>query len=191
MSSPFYNDSLDDAIGENKRANLTLITLSLFKEYGFGDYFQIRECLSSRDSDICSYESNKYYSTYTKEFNYRLDSISNVSADDANSLNELNNLNLEYYHALELYLDDLVSSNTIPLWRADFIKSLASIVQTNAMLNFAYSREELPDISQNMQKEGTDEKMTIEQDKYDDNDGQPDDIYNSDDDIDEDIIVPM
>lgn len=33
--------------------------------------------------------------------------------------------------------------------------------------------------------------MTIEQDKYDDNDGQPDDIYNSDDDIDEDIIVPM
>ena len=77
------------------------------------------------------------------------------------------------------------------MWRADFIKSLASIVQTNAMLNFAYSREELPDISQNMQKEGTDEKMTIEQDKYDDNDGQPDDIYNSDDDIDEDIIVPM
>lgn len=191
MSSPFYNDSLDDAIGENKRANLTLIILSLFREYGFGDYFQIRECLSSRDSDICSYESNKYYSTYTKEFNYRLDSISNVSADDANSLNELNNLYLEYYHALELYLDDLVSSNTIPLWRADFIKSLASIVQTNAMLNFAYSREELPDISQNMQKEGTDEKMTIEQDKYDDNDGQPDDIYNSDDDIDEDIIVPM
>lgn len=191
MSSPFYNDSLDDAIGENRRANLTLITLSLFKEYGFGDYFQIRECLSSRDSDICSYESNKYYSTYSKEYNYRLDSISNVNAEDAKTLNELNNLYLEYYHSLEIYLDDLVASNTIPMWRADFIKSLASIIQTNAMLNFPYSREELPDISQNIQNEATDEKMTIEQDKYEDKDGLPEDINNADDAIDEDIIVPM
>lgn len=191
MSSPFYNDSIDDAIGENKRANLTLVTLSLFKEYGFGDYFQIRECLSSRDSDICSYESNKFYSTYTKEFNYRLDSISNVSADDANKLNELNNLYLEYYHALDVYLEALVASNSIQMWRADFIKSLASIIQTNAMLNFPYAREELPDISLNKQTDPLEEKMTIEQDKYEDKDGLQDDIENADDNVDDDIIVPM
>ena len=147
IGSPFYNDSIDDAVGEHPRANLGLALISLFKLYGFGDYFQLRECISSRDEDICNYESEKAYSTYKKEFEYRSDSIFKVNTDDGNTLNELNSLWLEYYHALEEYVNDLSVRGVIPKWRAEFVKGIACIEQTNALLNFPYDREELPDLS--------------------------------------------
>lgn len=145
--SPFYNDSIDDAVGEHPQANLALAIMSMFKIYGFGDYFLVREEISSRDADICGYELHKLYNIYSKEFNYRLDSISNVSDEDGKKLNELNTKWLDYYKSLEVYLKDLVDKGLIPLWRADFVKSVAIVIQTNALLNFPYDRAELPDIS--------------------------------------------
>ena len=197
VSSIFHTDSLDDAVGENNRANLSLTLLSLFRLYGFGDYFLMRECLSSRDLDICGFEANKIFKTYTKEFNYRLESIANVNENDAKALNDINNLWLDYYHELEIYVNTLVKRGLISAWRADFVKGVAIVVQTNAILNFPYDREQLPDISSDtlypkdydIDEHLKDEKMSIEQYKYDDDFVQePND--DPDLDIDEDLIVP-
>ena len=145
--SMFFSDGIDDAVGENPRAKLSLVTMSLFKLYGFGDYFLVRECISSRDADICGFSLDKAYQTYSKEYKYRLDAIANVSSEDANVLNKLNKLWLEYYRKLCAYADELVQKGLIEYWRADFVKSLACIIQINALLNLSYYREELPDIS--------------------------------------------
>ncbi len=161
VKSPFYTNSIDDAVGENHKASLVLTIMSLFKLYGFGDYFLLRECISSRDSDICSYELHKAYNTYFKEFNYRLDSISNVSEKDGKSLNELNSMWLDYYHHLEKYIKDLEDKNLIPVWRGSFVKGVACVTQTNAVLNFPYDREELPDISVYDDSDGDDDHMSI------------------------------
>lgn len=193
VASPFYNDSIDDAVGEHPQANLALTVMSMFKLYGFGDYFLVREQISTRDADICGYELHKLYNTYSKEFNYRLDSISNVSDADGKKLNELNAKWLDYYSSLELYLKDLVDKGLLPLWRADFVKSVALVVQTNALLNFPYDRAELPDISL---KEGDyvdestrdGEKMTIEsnEDEEEENPISSDDEPSSD--VEDDIV---
>ena len=165
--------------------------MSLFKIYGFGDYFLLRECISSRDADICGYEQHKAYGTYSKEFNNRLDSITNVSDKDGSQLNALNELWLDYYHNLEEYLKDLVQRNVIPLWRAEFAKALACVVQTNAILNFPYDREEFPELSSDEEFEGTDSSgkhFTLEQDHS----KTPDEIIPQQDEdiIDDDIIIP-
>ncbi|MGN1281598.1 MAG: hypothetical protein ACI4UM_06805 [Succinivibrio sp.] len=193
IKSPFYNEGIEDAVGEHVRGNLNIALLSMIKQYGFGDYFLVRECISSRDSDICQFESKKMYNTYNKEFNYRLDSISNVSENDGKLLNSLNTLWLDYYEALEKYLADLVKKSLLEEWRADLVKSVACVVQTNALLNFPYDRAELPDISL---EDGTVEgdilnvngmKMSIEQDRYSDS---PDDNSDPDEQIDDSIVVP-
>ncbi len=194
-ASQFYTDGIDDAVGEHPQANLALTIMSLFKLYGFGDYFLVRECISSRDADICEYELHKAYSTYSKEYNYRLDSISNVSEKDGKKLNELNELWLNYYHNLELYMKDLVHRNIVPMWRAEFAMAMACIIQTSAILNFPYDREELPDLSKDdsddeiVTTNSQGKKLTFEQDHYSDPDGldeNQDDI----DVIDEDVIIP-
>ena len=107
----------------------------------------------------------------------------------------LSELWLDYYHTLDDYLDELVDKGYLPQWRASFVKGLACIIQTTALLNFPYDRAELPDVSlkndTNMDGDVIDEKgnkMTIEQDKY--QDYQDDDDYDPDADIDDDIIVP-
>ena len=107
----------------------------------------------------------------------------------------MNELWLDYYHTLDDYLDDLVDKGYLPQWRASFVKGLACIIQTTALLNFPYDRAELPDVSlkndTNMDGDVIDEKgnkMTIEQDKY--QDYQEDDDYDPDADVDDDIIVP-
>ena len=167
----------------------------MFKLYGFGDYFLLRECISSRDMDICGYEAHKAYYTYSKEYKYRLESITNVSDEDGKNLNDLNELWLDYYHTLDDYLDELVDKGYLPQWRASFVKGLACIIQTTALLNFPYDRAELPDVSlkndTNMDGDVIDEKgnkMTIEQDKN--QDYQEDDDYDPDADVDDDIILP-
>lgn len=190
-ASQFYTDGIDDAVGEHPQANLALTIMSLFKLYGFGDYFLLRECISSRDADICGYEQHKAYSTYTKEFNNRLDSITNASDKDGSKLNALNELWLDYYHNLEEYLKDLVQRNIIPLWRAEFAKAIACVVQTNAILNFPYDREEFPQLSDDEEFEGTDsagKRFTLEQNKL----TTPDVIEPDQDEdvIDDDIIIP-
>lgn len=146
-SSVFFTDSIDDAVGENPRSNLGLALISLYREYGFGDYFLMRQCISSKDDDICDYEANKAYGVYSQELDNRLDAIVLVSADDAKTLADLNALWQDYYFKLSNYVDDLVKRGKILPWRAGFVKGTAIVVQTNALLSFPYDREELPDES--------------------------------------------
>ena len=146
-SSVFFTDSIDDAVGEHLRSNLGLALISLFREYGFGDYFLMRQCLSSQDDDICEYESKKAYDTYVQELQNRIDAIGEVSVEDAKILGQLSNLWQDYYKNLSIYVDDLVERGKVLPWRAGFVKGTAIVVQTNALLNFPYDREELPDES--------------------------------------------
>ena len=146
-SSVFFTDSIDDAVGEHLRSNLGLALISLFREYGFGDYFLMRQCLSSQDEDICEYESKKAYDTYVQELQNRIDAIGEVNAEDAKILGQLSNLWQDYYKNLSIYVDALVKQGKVMPWRAGFVKGTAIVVQTNALLNFPYDREELPDES--------------------------------------------
>ena len=81
-------------------------------------------------------------------------------------------------------------------WRAEFVKGVAAVVQTNALLNFPYDKEQLPDISLNddeddsqaLYQDDSDKKMSIEQDRYDDESDMK--SVDPDEDIDDDIIVP-
>ena len=73
---------------------------------------------------------------------------------------------------------------------------LTAALETNALLNFPYDRAELPDVSlkndTNMDGDVINDKgnkMTIEQDRYQDYQGDDSD-YDPDADIDDDIIVP-
>lgn len=145
--SIFFTDSIDDAVGEHPRSNFGLALISLFREYGFGDYFLMRQCISSKDEDICGYEAKKSYDVYTQELQNRLDAIAEVSPDDANTLNLLSQLWQNYYQKLSAYVDDLVARGKILPWRSGFVKGTAIVVQTNALLSFPYDREELPDES--------------------------------------------
>ncbi len=145
--SIFFTDSIDDAVGENIRSNLGLAMISSFRSYGFGDYFLMRQCFSSEDSDICDYEANKYYDVYVQELQNRLDSISEVSVEDAKLLNDLNDLWKNYYLKLSDYLNMLCQKGKLSPWRVGFVKGTVIVAQTNALLSFIYDREELPDTS--------------------------------------------
>ena len=145
--SSFFNDNVDDAVGTTPRAKLTLSLLSLYKIYGFGDYFLMRQCIASRDPDICSYENSRYYRNYEQELANRLESITAVSSKDANELSKANELWKQYYDALCFYADTLEHAGLIPAWRASLVKGMAAVQQTNALLNLSYDREELPDES--------------------------------------------
>lgn len=145
--SSFFNDNVDDAVGTAPRAKLTLSLLSLYKIYGFGDYFLMRQCIASRDPDICAYENTRYYRTYEQELANRLESITAVSPKDASELSKANELWKQYYDALCSYVDTLERSGLIPAWRASLVKGMAAVQQTNALLNLNYDREELPDES--------------------------------------------
>ncbi len=145
--SIFYSESADDAAGEHLLTGLSLPMLSAYKIYGFGDYFLLRDCISSRDQDICSFEERSLYNTYQLELNNRLAAIDAVSKDDALALKALNDKWQIYYEELDKYLKSLVAVHKIPAWRAYMVKGVAAIMQTNAVLNAPYYKEELPDIS--------------------------------------------
>lgn len=145
--SVFYTD---DAAGEDDGTlvtGLSLPLLSVYKIYGFGDYFLLRDCISSRDQDICSFEARNLYNTYKLELNNRLAAIDAVSKDDAAALKELSDKWQVYYDELNTYLKILVDSHKIPAWRACMVKGVAAVTQTNTILNAPYYKEELPDIS--------------------------------------------
>ena len=145
--SMFYSDSADDAAGEHLLAGLSLPMLSAYKIYGFGDYFLLRDCISSRDKDICSFEERSLYHTYLLELNNRLAAIDAVSKEDALELKALSDKWQVFYDELDKYLKSLVEKHKIPAWRAYTVKGVAAIMQTNAVLNAPYYKEELPDIS--------------------------------------------
>ncbi len=149
MKSQYYSDSLDDAVGEHHKSNLELALLSLFKTYGFGDYFLLRECLASRDPDICGYEAHRYFLSYRQELENRINSIKSASNEDAWELKRLNDLWEVYYQKLTDYVNELVALGKIPLWRAEFVRGVAAVTQTNALLNVSYDHEETMDDFEN------------------------------------------
>lgn len=150
-ASVFYSDDAQDAVGEHLRSGFALTMLSLYKNYGFGDYFLLRKCISSRDSDICAYEANTYYESYYSDLRKTVASIASVSSQDARELKRLNDLWVKYYESLKTYTRNLAQRNKIPLWRAAFVQGVAVTSQSEAILNslyfsqaFAGSRSSLP-----------------------------------------------
>lgn len=138
--SVFYHSDGQDAVGEHLRSSLALTLLSLYKSYGFGDYFLLSKCISSRDSDICAYESNNYYESYHSDLRKTIGAIAQVSSHDARELSRLNELWNQYYESLKSYTKNLVNRNRIPLWRSEFVLGVAVTCQSEAILNSRYSR---------------------------------------------------
>lgn len=163
-SSVFYNESNLDSVKNSLQSSFALTMLSALKIYGFGDYFLLRECISTRDSDICAFEKDRSYQSYTHEFKNRIASISAVSNTDGKALNSLNKLWNDYYLALRAYMDDLVKKDKIPLWHADFVLGIASIVQTDILLNAQYYKEELPDESLFFEADDFDDEGLVKSD---------------------------
>lgn len=144
--SQFYQESVDDAVGEHLHSSLGLTLLSMFRIYGFGDYFLLRSCISTRDNDICSFEAQRSYNQLTHEFHNKLASIMAVSRSDGKKLQELQDLWQNYQDTLEFYLNHEVMRGALPLWRAELVKGVSAIVQTDAIINAPY-REEMPDVT--------------------------------------------
>ena len=141
IKSNFYHTDGQDAVGEHLRSSLALTLLSLYKNYGFGDYFLLNKCISSRDSDICAYEANNYYESYSSDLRKTIAAIAQVSSKDARELKKLNDLWAKYYDSLKLYTKNLATKNRIPLWKSEFVLGVAITCQSEAILNSRYSRD--------------------------------------------------
>lgn len=139
--SNFYHTDGQDAVGEHLRSSLALTLLSLYKNYGFGDYFLLNKCISSRDNDICAYEANNYYESYSSDLRKTIAAIAQVSSKDARELKKLNDLWAKYYDSLKLYTKNLATKNRIPLWKSEFVLGVAITCQSEAILNSRYSRD--------------------------------------------------
>ena len=139
--SNFYHTDGQDAVGEHLRSSLALTLLSLYKNYGFGDYFLLNKCISSRDSDICAYEANNYYESYSSDLRKTIAAIAQVSSKDARELKKLNDLWAKYYDSLKLYTKNLAAKSRIPLWKSEFVLGVAITCQSEAILNSRYSRD--------------------------------------------------
>ena len=139
--SNFYHTDGQDAVGEHLRSSLALTLLSLYKNYGFGDYFLLNKCISSRDSDICAYEANNYYESYSSDLRKTIAAIAQVSSKDARELKNLNDLWAKYYDSLKLYTKNLAAKSRIPLWKSEFVLGVAITCQSEAILNSRYSRD--------------------------------------------------
>lgn len=141
--SVFSSD--DEMAGDNPRANLALVMLSLFKRYGFGDYFLVRECISSQDEDICYLEMQRAVQSYNQELQNKVKAISAVSQQDAKELNRLNDMFQDYQAKLEKYVDNLAARGKIARWRVNLALAVSLIAQTNHMANAPYYKEQLND----------------------------------------------
>lgn len=146
-SSIFASDDASDAVGENLRSNLALTLLTTGRIYGFGDYFLLRECISSRDGDICAFEKERALSSLSHELNNKVNSIARVSRADAALLQELQGKWQRYQDALTLYTEDLAATGRIPYWRSSLVQAVSAVLQTDAVMSAPYYREELPDAS--------------------------------------------
>ncbi len=129
------------------RKSLSLTLLSIFKVYGFGEYFLAKECIASKDTDICALEARRTQKAYIIELHNRLTSIAMVSPNDARNLKDLNDKYEKYYDSLKVYLDDLVLKGKLEKWQSYFVLAISNIMQTDTILNAEYDKEELPDES--------------------------------------------
>lgn len=139
--SIFYNKGSQDAVGEHMQSSFTLTMLSLYKTYGFGDYFLLRKCLSTRDTDICDYENEKNLESYNVDIRKTISAISEVSNQDAQTLRHLNELWNDYYDALKIYTTTLAQRGRIASWRASFVLGVATTIQSEAILNASYNKQ--------------------------------------------------
>ncbi len=142
-----WNDSIfeEELPNEQLNSGLALTLLSLAKNYGFGDYFLLRECLSSRDSDVCAFEVMRSENTYKTELHNKIEAISAVSARDAETLNQLSTEWSAYLEALNDYMDALVRRGRLEQWRAEFVRGVAVTAQTDLLINALYYRETFSD----------------------------------------------
>lgn len=141
QQSVFYLPNDEDVIGEHPRSGLALALLSIYKTYGFGDYFLLRKCLSSRDSDICAYDADLNYDVYQSELRKTIAALSTVSGKDARSLSDLNKLWSRYYDSLCAYTNGLAKAGKIEAWRALFVQAVASTLQSETVLNAMFARQ--------------------------------------------------
>ena len=148
-SSKFYHQSEQYTTGEHIRTGIGITMLSMFKNYGFGDYFLLRKCISSRDSDICAYEADKYFDSYDSDFRKTVATVAEVSGEDARSLKRLNELWLSYYDSLSTYASNLVKRGHMESWRAEFVKGVAVTAQAESLIStLFYSRGESDEIGE-------------------------------------------
>lgn len=148
-SSKFYHQSEQYTTGEHIRTGIGITMLSMFKNYGFGDYFLLRKCISSRDSDICAYEADKYFESYDSDFRKTVATVAEVSGEDARSLKRLNELWLIYYDSLSTYASNLVKRGRMESWRAEFVKGVAVTAQAESLIStLFYSRGESDEIGE-------------------------------------------
>ncbi|MCR5085200.1 MAG: hypothetical protein K6A65_06825 [Succinivibrionaceae bacterium] len=143
--SIFYSDSLDDAVGSELASGFALTTLSMHRIYGFGDYFLLRECISSEDSDICALEADRAYDSYRQELRHLMEAISKVSVADATTLRRISELWERYYAELRAYLGALRDSGMLDLWKVELVRGVAAMAQANAIINASYNREAVLD----------------------------------------------
>ena len=133
--SPFAHNLKSDSAEGNLRSNFDLTLLSLYKTYGFGDYYLMRKCISSRDRDICAYETFRNKESYQNDVRRAIAALSRVSAREARSLGELHNLWQNYYESLCVFTNNLVTRGMLSPWRAPFIQGVAVTAQAEAIIN--------------------------------------------------------
>ena len=137
--SDFFSQNDQDDMGEHLRSGLSLTLLSLYKTYGFGDYFLLRKCLSTRDSDICAYDAYKNQNLYSRELRKNIADMSLVAGKEARALSDLSKLWERYYESLCTYTNNLAQSGKIPRWRASFVQAVATTSQSESVLQALFT----------------------------------------------------
>ena len=137
--SDFFSQNDQDDMGEHLRSGLSLTLLSLYKTYGFGDYFLLRKCLSTRDSDICAYDAYKNQNLYSRELRKNIADLSLVAGKEARALSDLSKLWERYYESLCTYTNNLAQSGKIPRWRASFVQAVATTSQSESVLQALFT----------------------------------------------------
>lgn len=125
---------------------LSLPLLTLMRIYGFGDYFLMRSCISTKDGDICALESRRAHLELNHEYHNKLASVQAVSREDGKTLTALQELYRAYETALGQYLHHEVMERGLPYWRAELVSGIAAQLQTDRLIAAPY-REEMPDVS--------------------------------------------
>ena len=133
--SPFAYSLKRESAEGNLRSNFDLTLLSLYKTYGFGDYYLMRKCISSRDRDICAYETFRNKESYQNDIRRSIAALSKVSAQEAHSLSQLHNLWQNYYESLCVFTNNLVTRGMLSPWRAPFIQGVAVTAQAEAIIS--------------------------------------------------------
>lgn len=145
--SPYASDDFEAGVAEDLQSDFALTMLTASRIYGFGEYFLLRECISSRDSDICAFEKERALSSLSHELGNRVNAVARVSRADARALLLLNEKWDVYQQALADYVADLSRRGLLPDWQASLVQGIAAVLQTEVVINAPYYREELPDVT--------------------------------------------